>query len=65
MVCRFCYTMMKHPKNYKPKHTVKFIRVLNQPATWIEVNVVGSAENVRQKFIRQFNTDKPEQHLFS
>ncbi len=57
--------MMKRSKNYKPKHTVKFIRVLNQPATWIEVKVVGSAENVRQKFIRQFNTDKPEQHLFS
>jgi hypothetical protein len=56
--------MMKHPKNYKPKHTVKFIRVLNQPATWIEVNVVESADKVREKFIRQFNNDKPVQNLF-
>jgi hypothetical protein len=55
--------MMKHPKNYKPKHTVKFIRVLNQPATWIEVNVVESVDKVREKFIRQFNNDKPVQNL--
>jgi 5'(3')-deoxyribonucleotidase len=55
--------MMKHSKNYKPKHTVKFIRVLNQPATWIEVNVVESADKVREKFISQFNTDKPVQNL--
>jgi len=49
---------MKHTKNNKPKHTVKFIRVLNQPATWIEIEVIESMETAREKYLRLAGINK-------
>jgi hypothetical protein len=54
---------MKHTKKTRPKHTVKFIRVLNQPATWIEVDVIESAETDREKLLSQLAINKPVPHL--
>jgi hypothetical protein len=50
---------MKHTKNTRTKHTVKFIRVLNQPATWIEIDVIESAETARGKLLSQLAIKKP------
>jgi len=49
---------MKQTKNSKLKHTVKFIRVLNQPATWIEVEVIESTETAREKYLRLTDINK-------
>jgi len=53
---------MKRTKYNKPKHTVKFIRVLNQPATWIEIEVVGSLETAREKYLRLAGINKTVPH---
>ncbi len=56
---------MKQTRNNKLKHTVKFLRVLNQPATWIEVAVIEPAETVKGKLLKQFEIDKNVPNLFS
>jgi hypothetical protein len=53
---------MKHNKNNKLKHTVKFIRVLNQPATWIEVDVIESAQTASKKYFKQPEVIKHVSH---
>jgi hypothetical protein len=49
---------MKQTKRNKPKHTVKFIRVLNQPAMWIELEVIESNETARAKNLRLAEINK-------
>jgi hypothetical protein len=49
---------MKQAKHNKPKHTVKFIRVLNQPALWIELEVIESNETARAKYLRLADINK-------
>jgi len=53
---------MKQTKHYRPKHIVKFIRVLNQPARWIEVEVIESVETARAKYLRLADINKSVQH---
>jgi hypothetical protein len=50
--------IMKQTKHNKPKHTVKFIRVLNQPAMWIELEVIESNETARAKYLRLAEINK-------
>jgi len=54
---------MKNTRSNKQKHPVKFIRVLNQPATWIEIDMTESPETVSDKYLKQIEVNKVIPHL--
>lgn len=56
---------MKQTRYNNLKHTVKFVRVINQPGTWIEVEVIEPAETAMGKLNKKFEINKHVPNLFS